>query len=133
MQFLNLNFLDNNISKVHDCGSMACKGHDGGLNLFVSRAWWGTALYFVCDRKEMQDLLICYVRERREICNFCENCFEGEKLNKIREQLNDAYFYKKRTDLPYQPVHWKVLLFTFRDPIHFRLEIFICKTFVVIV
>ena len=70
---------------------------------------------------------MCHVHERREICDFCENCFECRKLNKIREELNGAYFYKKRTDLPFQPVSWKTFLFTFRDPINFQLEILSVK------
>ena len=127
MEFLGLDFLDNEISERHDCGSMACQAHNTALKLYISKNLWCTALFFVCDRKELQDLLVCYVRERREICDSCENCFECEKLKKIRECLNDAYFYKKRTDLSYQPIHWKVFLFTFRDSIHFRLEILSVK------
>lgn len=123
MEYFNSDFLDNKICKRHDCGSMACQDHDVILNLYVSREKWGTALYFVCDRKELQNLLGCYVCERRKISDFCENCFECGKLNEIRERLNNAYFHKKRTDSPYQPVSWKVFLFTFRDPVHFRLEI----------
>ena len=38
-EYLNLDFLDNKISERHDCGSMACQGHDVALNLYVSRAW----------------------------------------------------------------------------------------------
>ena len=89
---------------------MASQGHEGGLNLYMQRSWWGTALFF-----------------GREICNSCENCFDCGKISEIREQLNGAYIYEKRTDMSYQPIHWKVFLFTFRDPIHFRLEILSVK------
>ena len=45
----------------------------------------GHCNFFVCDRKQLQDLYVCYVHERREICDFCKSCFECEKLNKIRK------------------------------------------------
>ena len=106
---------------------MASQGHEGGLNLYMQRSWWGTALFFVCDRNQLQDLLLCYIRERRQICNSREDCFDCGKISEVRERLNGAYFYEKRTDMSYQPIRWKAFLFTFRDPILLRLEILSVK------
>ena len=73
------------------------------------------------------------MRQVHEICQFCENCSECEKLTEIRERLNDAYFFKKITDAPYQPMLWKKILFTFNDNIHFSLEIIEVEKIMVIV
>ena len=58
---------------------------------------------------------------------FVKKCFECKKLGKIRERLNEASFFKKKPDLPYQQTLWKVFLFTFRDNIHFRVKILAVK------
>ena len=96
MDFCSLGFLsDEIVSKSCDCGSIACCGHGNELNLYVQKQWWGTALYYICNRHELQDILWCYINEIREICGSCEKFSECKKLEEIRERLDNAYFLKK--------------------------------------
>ena len=84
---------DKIVSKSSDRGSMACRGHDNKLYLCASKQWWGPAPYYICNRQELQDILICDICETREICGSCEKCVECKKLEKIRERLDNAYFF----------------------------------------
>ena len=94
MEFCSLDFLHDKIaSKSRDCGFMACRGYDNKLYLRASKQWWGTTLYYISNRQELQDMLICYIRENREICGSCEKCVECKKLKKIRKRLDNAYFF----------------------------------------
>ena len=91
MDFCSLGFLSNKIvSKSRDCGSMASCGHDNELNLYLQKQWWSTALYYICNRQELQDISWCYINEIREICGSCEKCSECKKLEEIRERLDNA-------------------------------------------
>ena len=84
MDFCSLGFLSNKIvSKSRDCGSMASRGHDNELNLYLQKQWWSTALYYICNRQEFQNISWCYINEIREICGSCEKCSECKKLRKL--------------------------------------------------
>ena len=41
---------------------MACCGHENELKLYAKKEWWGTAFYDICNRKELQDILHCYIQ-----------------------------------------------------------------------
>ena len=89
MDFCSLGFLSNKIvSKSRDCGSMASRGHDNELNLYLQKQWWSTALYYICNRQEFQNISWCYINEIREICGSCEKC--SECLFSFRD---DIHFY----------------------------------------
>ena len=45
--------------------------------------------------QELQEILLCYIQEIREICGSCEIFSECKKLQKIRERFDVAYFLKK--------------------------------------
>lgn len=55
---------------------------------------------------------------------FCSECEECACFDSIIEQCKNAYVFSKRKEVLYQPTFWKVFTHTFRDDIHFRLEIF---------
>ena len=71
--------------------------HVKAINFFLYREkqWWGTSFYYVCNRAELQELLVCLVRQVGEICGFFEKCYECEILAEIRRRLENAYFFKK--------------------------------------
>ena len=54
------------------------------------------------------------------IRNFCEKCEAWLKLLEFRLQLDDFYYYRPRSDAPYQPTRW--LIYYIRDKIY--MEIF---------
>ena len=60
MDFCSLGFLsDEIIFKSYDCGSIACRGHDNELYWYASKQWCGTVLYYICNKKEPQEMLRC--------------------------------------------------------------------------
>ena len=54
------------------------------------------------------------------IRNFYEKCEAWLKLLEFRLQLDDCYYYRPRSDAPYQPTRW--LIYYIRDKIY--MEIF---------
>ena len=88
----------------------------------------GGFFFYILSREHLQELLRCYVKENRLICGFCEQCYTCKRLKEMRIRLDDGYSFKKQQDgCPDHPYCWKIYLFSFKDTINFRVEIYVTK------
>ena len=54
--------------------------------------------------------------------------YTWKRLKEMRIRLDDAYSFKKQQDgCSDQPYCWKIYLFSFKDTINFRVEIYVTK------
>ena len=69
-------------------GCLGCVGHTRKFDQYIEKQWWGTSFSYFLNRDQLQELLNCFVKENRLICNFCQNCYICGRLYEIRERLD---------------------------------------------
>ena len=53
---------------------------------------------YLVNKTELQEWLVCKIRENRLICGFCNNCGTRSRSNYIKQCLINALFFYPRKD-----------------------------------
>ena len=104
--------------------SFGCEGNH--ILTFCSNEnhyWCGDEFFYLVNKTELQEWIVCKIKENRLICGFCDNCGTFSRLNYFRQCLiNVSFFYPRRDD--FQPIRWKVYFhWLYAIGHHFRIEI----------
>ena len=89
------------------CEAIGCKG-DHNLIECSFNQWYGNEIFYLVIRKELEKWLSCKINENRKICGFSEECETCPRIHHIKMCLDNAYYFKPRKDVPFQPIRWKV-------------------------
>ena len=87
------------------CNAIGCEGRSNPLS-YVS-ADYPKRFYYIFKREELEEWSLCFCRESRLICSYCENRYTGRRFHYIKEKISKLGCFVSR-DWPWQPILWQV-------------------------